>query len=109
MGRLQFLMGVFSDRCTVLLLLIRPSPPSWVCMRSTINPWPSLARYCNTVTVYELFLKTYCRLDLQVEVRPMMIIALTYDHRLIDGREAVLCLRKIKQSVEDPATMLLEL
>ncbi|CAG9761217.1 unnamed protein product [Ceutorhynchus assimilis] len=42
----------------------------------------------------------------QVVVRPMMYIALTYDHRLIDGREAVLCLRKIKSGVEDPRTML---
>ena len=45
----------------------------------------------------------------QVEVRPMMYVALTYDHRLIDGREAVLFLKKIKQSVEDPRTLLLDL
>lgn len=45
----------------------------------------------------------------QVVGRPMMYIALTYDHRLIDGREAVLFLRKIKECVEDPRTMLLEL
>ncbi|XP_015433320.1 PREDICTED: dihydrolipoyllysine-residue succinyltransferase component of 2-oxoglutarate dehydrogenase complex, mitochondrial [Dufourea novaeangliae] len=38
----------------------------------------------------------------QVVIRPMMYIALTYDHRLIDGREAVLFLRKIKEAVEDP-------
>ncbi|KAL7644938.1 UNVERIFIED_CONTAM: hypothetical protein RMT77_004755 [Armadillidium vulgare] len=42
----------------------------------------------------------------QVVIRPMMYIALTYDHRLIDGREAVTFLRKIKQSVEDPRSML---
>lgn len=42
----------------------------------------------------------------QVVIRPMMYLALTYDHRLIDGREAVLFLRKIKQGVEDPRTML---
>ncbi|CAK1587791.1 unnamed protein product [Parnassius mnemosyne] len=42
----------------------------------------------------------------QVVIRPMMYIALTYDHRLIDGREAVLFLRKIKEGVEDPATIL---
>lgn len=41
----------------------------------------------------------------QVVIRPMMYIALTYDHRLIDGREAVLFLRKIKEGVEDPATI----
>ncbi|XP_014249869.1 dihydrolipoyllysine-residue succinyltransferase component of 2-oxoglutarate dehydrogenase complex, mitochondrial-like [Cimex lectularius] len=38
----------------------------------------------------------------QVVIRPMMYIALTYDHRLIDGREAVLFLKKIKAGVEDP-------
>lgn len=42
----------------------------------------------------------------QVVIRPMMYIALTYDHRLIDGREAVLYLRKIKEGVEDPATII---
>lgn len=42
-------------------------------------------------------------------VRPMMYIALTYDHRVVDGREAVMFLRKIKQGVEDPETLLLEL
>ncbi|KAM3957352.1 dihydrolipoyllysine-residue succinyltransferase component of 2-oxoglutarate dehydrogenase complex, mitochondrial isoform 1-T2 [Aphomia sociella] len=42
----------------------------------------------------------------QVVIRPMMYIALTYDHRLIDGREAVLFLRKIKEGVEDPATII---
>lgn len=42
----------------------------------------------------------------QVVIRPMMYIALTYDHRLIDGREAVTFLRKIKAAVEDPRIML---
>ncbi|KPI99208.1 Dihydrolipoyllysine-residue succinyltransferase component of 2-oxoglutarate dehydrogenase complex, mitochondrial [Papilio xuthus] len=42
----------------------------------------------------------------QVVIRPMMYIALTYDHRLIDGREAVMFLRKIKEGVEDPATII---
>ncbi|XP_055908326.1 dihydrolipoyllysine-residue succinyltransferase component of 2-oxoglutarate dehydrogenase complex, mitochondrial [Eupeodes corollae] len=42
----------------------------------------------------------------QVTVRPMMYVALTYDHRLIDGREAVMFLRKIKAAVEDPRIML---
>jgi len=43
----------------------------------------------------------------QVEIRPMMYVALTYDHRLIDGREGVTFLKKIKQNVEDPKRMLL--
>lgn len=45
----------------------------------------------------------------QVVIRPMMYVALTYDHRLIDGREAVTFLKKIKQAVEDPRILLLEL
>merc|ERR1719334_1953481 len=45
----------------------------------------------------------------QVVIRPMMYIALTYDHRLIDGREAVTFLRTIKAGVEDPRTMLMGL
>ncbi|XP_012946027.1 dihydrolipoyllysine-residue succinyltransferase component of 2-oxoglutarate dehydrogenase complex, mitochondrial [Aplysia californica] len=45
----------------------------------------------------------------KVEVRPMMYVALTYDHKLIDGREAVTFLRKIKSAVEDPRTILLDL
>jgi len=44
----------------------------------------------------------------QVVIRPMMYIALTYDHRLIDGREAVTFLKRIKHCVEAPARMLLE-
>ncbi|GAB0093237.1 Dihydrolipoyllysine-residue succinyltransferase component of 2-oxoglutarate dehydrogenase complex [Sergentomyia squamirostris] len=42
----------------------------------------------------------------QVVIRPMMYVALTYDHRLIDGREAVMFLRKIKGAVEDPRIIL---
>ncbi|KAM9840266.1 uncharacterized protein ylpm1 [Aulostomus maculatus] len=45
----------------------------------------------------------------QVEIRPMMYVALTYDHRLVDGREAVTFLRKIKAVVEDPRLLLLDL
>jgi 2-oxoglutarate dehydrogenase E2 component (dihydrolipoamide succinyltransferase) len=45
----------------------------------------------------------------KVEIRPMMYVALTYDHRLIDGREAVLFLRKIKSAVENPVVLLLDL
>jgi 2-oxoglutarate dehydrogenase E2 component (dihydrolipoamide succinyltransferase) len=43
-----------------------------------------------------------------VAIRPMMYVALSYDHRLIDGREAVLFLKKIKSMIEEPARMLLE-
>ena len=43
----------------------------------------------------------------KVEIRPMMYLALTYDHRLLDGREAVTFLVKIKEYIEDPRKMLL--
>ena len=44
----------------------------------------------------------------QVVIRPMMYLALSYDHRIVDGREAVQFLVKIKEYIEDPAWMLLE-
>lgn len=43
----------------------------------------------------------------KIEIRPMMYLALTYDHRLLDGREAVQFLVKIKEFIEDPRRMLL--
>jgi 2-oxoglutarate dehydrogenase E2 component (dihydrolipoamide succinyltransferase) len=46
--------------------------------------------------------------DGQVVVRPMMYVALSYDHRLVDGREAVQFLVKIKEFIEDPGHLLLE-
>jgi 2-oxoglutarate dehydrogenase E2 component (dihydrolipoamide succinyltransferase) len=44
-----------------------------------------------------------------VVIRPMMYVALTYDHRIVDGREAVTFLKRIKDTVETPARMLLEI
>ena len=44
-----------------------------------------------------------------IVVRPMMYIALTYDHRLIDGREAVTFFRRIKDIVENPVRLVLDL
>ena len=44
----------------------------------------------------------------QVAVHPMMYVALTYDHRIVDGAEAVQCLVRIKQLVEDPGALLLD-
>ncbi len=46
--------------------------------------------------------------DGQVVIRPMMYVALTYDHRLVDGAEAVTFLRRVKEVVEEPARLLLE-
>lgn len=43
----------------------------------------------------------------QIVIRPMMYLALTYDHRLLDGREAVQFLVKVKEYIEDPRRMLL--
>ncbi len=47
-------------------------------------------------------------LDGQVAIRPMMYVALSYDHRIVDGREAVQFLVRVKELVEDPETLLLE-
>jgi 2-oxoglutarate dehydrogenase E2 component (dihydrolipoamide succinyltransferase) len=44
----------------------------------------------------------------QIVIRPMMYLALSYDHRLVDGREAVQFLVKVKQLIEDPEALLLE-
>lgn len=47
--------------------------------------------------------------DGQVVIRPMMYVALSYDHRLIDGREAVTALKIIKEAIEDPTRLLIDL
>jgi 2-oxoglutarate dehydrogenase E2 component (dihydrolipoamide succinyltransferase) len=46
-------------------------------------------------------------IDGKVEIRPMMYIALSYDHRIVDGQQAVLFLVRIKELIEDPAAMLI--
>lgn len=45
----------------------------------------------------------------EVVIRPMMYLALTYDHRMVDGREAVLFLTQIKQAIENPSRLLLDI
>ncbi len=47
--------------------------------------------------------------DGQIVIRPMMYLALSYDHRLIDGREAVTALKIIKEAIEDPTRLLIDL
>ncbi len=59
---------------------------------------------CKMMIIIESLINHYFK----VVIRPMMYVALTYDHRLIDGREAVTFLRKIKSGVEDPRTLLLD-
>ena len=46
--------------------------------------------------------------DGEIVIRPVMFLALSYDHRIVDGREAVLFLVAIKEALEDPARLLLE-
>ncbi|MGE3770258.1 MAG: 2-oxoglutarate dehydrogenase complex dihydrolipoyllysine-residue succinyltransferase [Bdellovibrionales bacterium] len=46
-------------------------------------------------------------IDGKIEIRPMMYVALTYDHRIIDGREAVTFLVRIKEAIEDPQRLLI--
>jgi 2-oxoglutarate dehydrogenase E2 component (dihydrolipoamide succinyltransferase) len=45
----------------------------------------------------------------EVKIRPIMYLALSYDHRIIDGKESVSFLVRVKQLLEDPARMLLEI
>ena len=47
--------------------------------------------------------------DGTVVIRPMMYVALTYDHRLVDGREAVTFLKRVKEVIENPSRMLMEI
>ena len=48
-------------------------------------------------------------IDGKIEIRPMMYLALSYDHRIVDGREAVTFLVKIKEIIEDPRRLILDL
>src|SRR5690606_23012412 len=45
----------------------------------------------------------------KIEIRPIMYVALTYDHRIVDGREAVTFLKRIKECIETPSRILLEI
>jgi 2-oxoglutarate dehydrogenase E2 component (dihydrolipoamide succinyltransferase) len=45
----------------------------------------------------------------KVEVRPMMYLALSYDHRIVDGREAVTFLVRVKELLEEPSRLVLDL
>ena len=45
----------------------------------------------------------------KVEIRPMMYLALSYDHRIVDGKEAVTFLVRVKEALEDPARLVLDL
>ncbi|MBW8619072.1 MAG: 2-oxo acid dehydrogenase subunit E2, partial [Hyphomicrobiales bacterium] len=45
----------------------------------------------------------------KIEIRPMMYLALSYDHRIVDGKEAVTFLVRVKEALEDPARLVLDL
>jgi 2-oxoglutarate dehydrogenase E2 component (dihydrolipoamide succinyltransferase) len=75
-----------SARCCRRRSSTRRRARSSACTRSRSVPWP---------------------VDGQVVIRPMMYLALTYDHRIIDGREAVQFLVAVKECLEDPGRMLL--
>jgi 2-oxoglutarate dehydrogenase E2 component (dihydrolipoamide succinyltransferase) len=47
--------------------------------------------------------------DGQIVARPMMYLPLSYDHRLVDGREAVTFLVRVKEAIEDPTRLLIDL
>jgi 2-oxoglutarate dehydrogenase E2 component (dihydrolipoamide succinyltransferase) len=48
-------------------------------------------------------------IDGRIEVRPMMYLALSYDHRIVDGKEAVTFLVRVKESLEAPQRMIMDL
>ena len=48
-------------------------------------------------------------IDDQIVIRPMMYLALSYDHRIVDGKEAVTFLVRVKECLEDPERLLLDL
>jgi len=45
----------------------------------------------------------------KIEIRPMMYLALSYDHRLVDGKEAVTFLVRVKEALEDPGRLVLDI
>jgi hypothetical protein len=100
---LQVFQELFKRTCVVNLLF---SPISLV----TLSPFCCCeCSFCDVKSV-AIISFTYLFTSLfQVEIRPMMYVALTYDHRLIDGREAVTFIRKIKTAVEDPRSIFLDL
>ena len=48
-------------------------------------------------------------IDGKIEIRPMMYLALSYDHRIVDGKEAVTFLVRVKEALEDPQRLVLDL
>ena len=48
-------------------------------------------------------------IDDEIRIRPMMYVALSYDHRIVDGREAVTFLVKIKECIENPERIMMEI
>ena len=45
----------------------------------------------------------------KIKIRPMMYLALSYDHRIVDGKEAVTFLVRVKEAIEDPQRLVLDL
>lgn len=92
-------------KCFILLFRRSWNIACYTRLFSHKNKFCALSTFSKTsllfIISHSCLMYTYVFL-FQVVIRPMMYIALTYDHRLIDGREAVLFLRKIKAAVEDP-------
>lgn len=82
-----------------------PPPPFYNASKFTLKHG-NIFFFLVDVSLADLLFYLFCN---QVEIRPMMYVALTYDHRLVDGREAVTFLRKIKAVVEDPRVLLLDM
>lgn len=78
---------------------------TWLLNNYATNNTPIIVLVCIVSCLFMVIkLTIFC--VTKVVIRPMMYVALTYDHRLVDGREAVMFLRKIKAAVEDPRVVL---
>ena len=84
------------------------SHPSFTPLSSSLTRIP-LSSYPHPTSPFLSLPLRAVVVDGQVVARPMMYLALTYDHRLVDGREAVTFLKSIQSKIEDPTRLLLEL
>lgn len=64
---------------------------------------------CGILGIHKIIQRPVVTAEGHIEAKPMMYVALTYDHRLIDGREAVTFLVRIKEAIEDPRRILLDI
>ena len=74
-----------------------------MCIRDTLNPPQSAVLGIHNIIQRPVVI------DGKVEIRPVMYLALSYDHRIIDGKEAVSFLKIVKESLEQPKRLFLDI